>query len=184
MHHFIFAFLVSSWFFSATRSHGEELKITVDGSGDKIHTGVYSLYDTSRLVDGRRSCDVYRYISPIIFLKDSVHFIQDAHSVGSSDSILIRVVKSRSDRFDTGRYYINNGRVTLNGMFTFFAQGYDWRYYPASYEGYFSPDMDTLFLRIASPFPRIKKKFNKKTVEQIQSRGYDVYVYKKLTIPL
>ncbi|MEO4004118.1 hypothetical protein [Flavobacterium sp. CAU 1735] len=143
--------------------------------------GVYSLYDTFKGVDSIESFKRYVYDKPILFLKEG-YFIQTNFS--TYDSILIALIKSKKWIFNHGAYCFSGDTIHLKGLFTFLTAGMDRRQYPANYTGYFDPTGDTLYLKLAKPFPKIdmnfNKKFNKRFFKRIQEGLYQKYVFKPL----
>jgi|GEM_PF-3531531 len=143
--------------------------------------GVYSLYDTFKGVDGIESFKRYIYDEPILFLKKG-YFIQNTYS--TYDSIVITPTKSSKSIFDYGKYYFSGDTIHLEGLFTFLAPGMDHRQHPASYTGYLDPTGDTLYLKLAKPFPKINMKFNSKAnkrfFKRLQEGLYQKYIFKPL----
>ncbi len=92
----------------------------------------------------------------------------------------VESLKKYDNRLDYGKYYFNDNVLYLEGTFTFFARGNDWRYYQAKYVGYFDTTGDTLFLKLAEPYPPIKMEFNKNLAKWLESGDYQKYVFKPL----
>ncbi|MEO4004117.1 hypothetical protein [Flavobacterium sp. CAU 1735] len=143
--------------------------------------GVYSLYDTIKGNDGIESFKRYVYEDPILFLKKG-YFIQNTFS--TYNSIVITPTKNRESTFDYGKYYFSGDTIHLEGLFTFLAPGMDHRQQLANYTGYFDPTGDTLYLKLAKPFPKINMKFNSKAnkrfFKRVQEGLYQKYVFKPL----
>jgi hypothetical protein len=138
--------------------------------------GVYSLIDTSKENIGIERYKKYVLVDPILFSKNG-YFIQSPHCDWPSYDIIDEVIIDRQ-RFDYGRYYLSGNQVLLEGKFTFFARGMDWRHYQARYIGYLDSSRDTLFLKIGEPLPKINLRFNKDLAIQLKEGGYQKYVFK------
>lgn len=145
----------------------------------KIRTnGVYSLYDTLKGSSGIENYELYEFSSPILFSNDG-RFLQSHYCVWPIPEF-VESLKKYDTRLDHGKYYLNDQEISLVGTFTFFARGMDWRYYQAKYVGYFDTTGDTLFLKLAEPYPPIKMEFNKNLAKWIESGDYQKYVFKPL----
>ncbi|WP_300487747.1 hypothetical protein [Flavobacterium sp.] len=143
--------------------------------------GVYSLYDTFKGVDSIEAFKKFIYHKPILFLKKG-YFIQNTFS--TYDSTLIAWTKGRKSIFDYGRYYFSGDTIHLEGLFTFLTTGMDHRQYLANYTGYLDTTGDTLYLKLAKPFPKMdmkfNKKFNKRFFKRVQEGLYQKYIFKPL----
>ncbi|WP_347066559.1 hypothetical protein [Flavobacterium sp. WV_118_3] len=159
------------------RSYIPEIKSTSDTTKMQLN-GVYSLYDISKGNDSIEAFKRYVYISPILFLKND-HFIQSPHS-DWVNSNLIKEIKNNNVRLDYGKYYFSRDTIHLEGLFTFFTTGMDWRQYPANYTGYLDSTGDTLYLKLAKPFPKINMKLNRHLAKRIREAPYQKYIFKPL----
>ncbi len=68
----------------------------------------------------------------------------------------------------------------MEGLFTFFATGMDWRQYHANYTGYLDPAGDTLYLKLGQPFPKIDMRLNRHLAQRIREAPYQKYIFKPL----
>lgn len=140
--------------------------------------GVYTHYDLSIGNCGAPAYELYEYISPILFFEDGI-VMQSPHCHWRRQDF-ITGLKSNNERIDSGTFTYNGNEIVIEGDFTFFARGHDWKHYKAKYEGYLDPSGDTLFLRLAKPYPPVKLKFNKNLVRQIEEGVYEKYIFKPL----
>lgn len=156
--------------YKANGSEVPENKIRFDG--------VYTLYDLRK---GNCEIPAYErnaYNSPIMFFEDGA-VIQSAHTSWRNPNF-ITGLKSNNERIDSGTFTYDGNEMAIEGDFTFFARGHDWKHYKAKYEGYLDPSGDTLFLRLAKPYPPVKLKFNKNLIRQIEEGVYEKYIFKPL----
>lgn len=138
--------------------------------------GAYSLHDTSKGNCGIEAFKRFVLVNPIIFLKND-YFIQSPHS-GWHNYNVVDELKTGNQRYDYGKYYLSGNQIVVEGTFTFFARGMDWRQYQARYVGYLDGSRDTLFLKIGEPLPKINLRFNKDLARHLKEGGYQKYVFK------
>lgn len=157
------------------KAPGMEMQKTLDLIPFRMK-GAYSLHDTSKGNCGIEAFKRFVLVNPIIFLRNG-YFIQSPHSGWQSYDIVDKF-KTKNQRYDYGKYYLSGNQVVLEGTFTFFARGMDWRHYQARYIGYLDSSRDTLFLKIGEPLPKINLRFNKGLARHLKEGGYQKYVFK------
>jgi hypothetical protein len=160
----------------APDNNGQQI-VNFKFDADLIRTnGVYTLYDTSKASFGIEGYKAYTYISPILFQKNGF-FLQSPYCAWPDATLEIEI-KNKNQRFDFGKYYLEGNKISLEGTFTFFARGMDWRQLKARYEGYINATGDTLFLKLAEPYPKINLKFNKGLAKRLKDDTYQIYFFK------
>jgi len=172
--------IIASGFFGSTQNKINLYKADKpEVSQNKIRfDGVYTLYDLFKGNCDTPAYERYEYISPIMFFQDG-DVIQSPHCNWRRQDF-ITGLRSNNERTDSGTFTYNGNEMVLEGDFTFFAPGHDRKHYKAKYEGYLDPSGDTLFLRLAKPYPPVKLKFNKNLARQIENGVYEKYIFKPL----